>query len=188
MEMTEEELKKVQAEFDRHPLVIAMRQRLQLLYRNRQYTQAMKMARAINDLYSRTVENLEKETAEKVERVDIAKAQLPPKSRELIMTLIITIYMATDIIESSVLDFNAEIHKQLGPEYNLDMFAPLQDCLKKAQQGLEFLNANSPYMKRDYWGDQCDSMYAMMRHKAAAVIRDFLKHAKQAKNIEINKI
>lgn len=133
------------------------------------------MARAISDLYSKAVENLEKETAEKVERVDIAKAQLPAKSRELI----ITIYMATDIIESSVLDFNAEIHKSLGPEYNLDMFAPLQDCLKKAQQGLEFLNANSPYMKREAWGDQCDNMYTMMRHKAAAVIRDFLKSNKE---------
>ena len=97
----------------------------------------------------------------------------------IIMTLIITIYMATDIIESSVLDFNAEIHKSLGPEYNLDMFNPLQDCLKKAQQGLEFLNANSPYMKRDAWGDQCDNMYTMLRHKAAAVISDFLKHSKQ---------
>ena len=181
MEITEEELKKIRAEFDRHPLVVEMRQRQQLLYRNGQYIQAMEMARAINELYSTAVENLEKETAEKVERVDIAKAQLPPKSRELIMTLIITIYMATDIIESSVLDFNSEIHKSLGPEYNLDMFKPLQDCLKKAQQGLEFLNANSPYMKRDYWGDQCDNMYTMMRHKAAAVIRDFLKHAKQTK-------
>ena len=177
--ISEEELKKIRAEFDRHPLVIAMRQRQQLLYRNGQYIQAMEMARAINELYSKAVANLEKETAEKVERVDIAKAQLPPKSWELIMTLIITIYMATDIIESSVLDFNAEIHKSLGPEYNLDMFNPLQDCLKKAQQGLEFLNANSPYMKRDAWGDQCDNMYTMLRHKAAAVIRDFLKHSKQ---------
>ena len=179
--ISEEELKRVQAEFDRHPLVVEMRKRQQLFYRNGQYIQAMEMARAINDLYSRAVENLEKETAEKVERVDIATAPLPAKSRELIMTLIITIYMATDIIESSVLDFNSEIHKSLGPDYNLDMFKPLQDCLKKAQQGLEFLNANSPYMKRDYWGDQCDNMYTMMRHKAAAVIRDFLKHSKQAK-------
>lgn len=177
--ISEEELIKIRAEFDRHPLVVEMRQRQLLFYRNGQYIQAMEIARAINDLYSRAVANLEKETAEKVERVDIAKAQLPAKSRELIMTLIITIYMATDIIESSVLDFNAEIHKRLGPEYNLDMFAPLQDCLKKAQQGLEFLNANSPYMKRDAWGDQCDNMYAMLRHKAAAVIRDFLKSNKE---------
>ena len=28
-------------------------------------------------------------------------------------------------------------------------------CMDKAQQGLEFLNANSPYMKRDAWGENC---------------------------------
>lgn len=177
----EEELQKVRTEFDHHPTVIALRRKQAEYRRTGQYIQAIAMGRAISKLYDETLANLQKEEQQKVERVDLAKAQLPPDARKTIMTLIITIFMACDIIESSVLDFNETLHKSLGDDYNLDMFNPLQDALKKAQQSLTYLNANSPYMKRAVWGDKCDNMYTMMRHKAESIIMDFLRNSKQIK-------
>lgn len=182
IQLSSEELKQVRTEFDRHPSVIAMRQKQATLRRTGHYIEALKMGRAIQELYSKVVSHLQQEEQSKVERVDIAKAQLPPDVRKSLMTLVITIYMACNIIESSVLDFNELLHDNLGPDYNLEMFQPLQTALKKAQEQLAFLNANSPYMKRSAWGDKCDNMYLMMRHKAEAVITDFLKHSKETKN------
>lgn len=177
----EEELKKIKEEFDKHPAVIQMRIQQAAFRRKGQFIQALEMGKAIRKMYEAAIENLEKESRDKIERVDLAKAQLPPDARKTVMTLIITIFMACDIIESSVLDFNETLHQSLGDDYNLDMFNPLQEALKKAQENLTYLNANSPYMKRSVWGDKCDNMYTMMRHKAESIIMDFLKHSKQAK-------
>lgn len=179
--LSPETLEKVRREFDAHPTVLGLRRQKAQLLKAGRYIEAMKMGRAIDALYKSAVEHLMREERDKIERVDLAKAQLPPDARKTVMTLIITIFMACDIIESSVLDFNETLHQSLGDDYNLDMFNPLQEALKKAQENLTYLNANSPYMKRAVWGDKCDNMYTMMRHKAESIIMDFLKHSKQAK-------
>ena len=179
--ISEKDLQHIREEFDKHPRVVALRQEQALLKRKGRYIEAIAVGRVIKELFDETVSNFIKETAEKVSKVDLAKVKLPIDVRKMVMTLIITIFMASDIIESSVLDFNELLHKHLGDDYDLTMFNSLKDSLKKAQEELSYLNANSPYMKRAAWGDKCDNMYEMMRHKAESIITDFLKHSSTIK-------
>ena len=169
-DIPQEMMQQIRNQFDTDPTITEMRNKQQLLMREGNFMLALKIGKAIEALFSKVVNEYINEANDEAENIDLKTVNMPQKDKMDVYTLVITLFMACDIIESAIMDFNSIIQRT-DKTLVLEQFDDLKDLSKKAKEKLLYLSKNSKFMKDLTWGYRCDDMYAMMQNKARSIIR-----------------
>lgn len=94
---------------------------------------------------------------------------MPRQDVATCVQLIVTLYMAIDIIDTCIKNVNETLHKT-NKDVSLSMFEDINQLTKMIKAKMEFFNRDTTFLKYNYWGDITDNMYEMMKNKAKAII------------------
>lgn len=182
-DIPETTLKHIRQEFEASPDVHQLYIEQQLAQRQGNYIKALEIGKKIDSLYSMVVTSLVEEAEKSMERVEINAKDFPPEKRKEMVEIIVTLFMACDILETAVMDFD-DIIKSKDNTLDFDMFDDVLKLKDRARAKLDYFRTHSHLMQGLYWADQCDNMYVLLRHKAGAVLRH---RADEARNENKNK-
>ena len=136
----------------------------------RNYVEALKTARAIDEIRERTFNIWIAEMQEKAEKIDLNKSGIPDSAKEQMNILYVTTFIACDIIESAVLDMN-DLLKKYDKTLSVEMFDDIKKLSDNAKEKLKFFQRNSGYLNSWIWGAKCDDLYLMAQNKAKKIIK-----------------
>lgn len=165
-----EMMEQMRRQFDMDPNIIEMRTHQQVLVKRGNLQAALQVGQAIEGLFSKVVYEYLKEANDEAERIDIGTLNISKEDKSEINMLIVTLFMACDIIESATMDFNDVLHRIDGTLV-MEQFDDIRDLSKKAKAKLRYLSQNSKLMKDLAWAYKCDDMYDMMKNKAKRILR-----------------
>lgn len=163
-------LEQIKENFNNNPEIQKLRVRQGTLERTGKYMEAIEVAKTIENLFSTVVYEYLREAEQQIESVDFNKINMPTKQKEEMLVSVLSMFMAADIIETSIMDIDDELHK-LDKDFHFEMFNDIKEVMKLAKMKLKYLQSNSVYMNDSVWGTKCDDMYAMMRNKARSLMR-----------------
>ena len=177
-----EMMEQMRRQFDMDSRIIEMRTHQQVLVRKGNLQAALQIGQTIEALFSKVVYEYLKEANDEAERIDIGTLNISKEDKAEINTLIVTLFMACDIIESATMDFN-DVLKRVDDTLVMEQFDDIRNLSKSAKEKLRYLSQNSKLMKDLAWAYKCDDMYDMMKNKAKSILR---KRASKdwGKNIE----
>ena len=129
-DIQQEMMEQIRKQFDTNPTITEMRNKQQLLMRKGNFMLALKIGKAIEALFSKVVNEYIKEANDEAENIDLKTVNMPQKDKMDVYTLVITLFMACDIIESAIMDFNSIIQRT-DKTLVLEQFDDLKDLSKK---------------------------------------------------------
>lgn len=165
-----EMMSQIRRQFDMDPQIVEMRTHQQVLMQRGNLQAALQVGQAIEGLFSKVVYEYLKEANEEAERIDIGTLNISKEDKAEINTLIVTLFMACDIIESATMDFN-DVLKRVDDTLVMEQFDDIRNMSKSAKEKLRFLSKSSKLMKDLEWAYKCDDMYEMMKNKAKSILR-----------------
>lgn len=165
-----EMMEQMRRQFDMDFRIIEMRTHQQVLVRKGNLQAALQIGQTIEALFSKVVYEYLKEANDEAERIDIGTLNISKEDKAEINTLIVTLFMACDIIESATMDFNDVLHR-VDETLVMEQFDDIRNLSKNAKEKLRYLSQNSKLMKDLAWAYKCDDMYDMMKNKAKSILR-----------------
>lgn len=165
-----EMMEQMRRQFDMDSRIIEMRTHQQVLVRQGNLQAALQIGQTIEALFSKVVYEYLKEANDEAERIDIGTLNISKEDKAEINTLIVTLFMACDIIESATMDFN-DVLKRVDDTLVMEQFDDIRNLSKSAKEKLRFLSKSSKLMKDLAWAYKCDDMYDMMKNKAKSILR-----------------
>ncbi len=158
-------------QYSRDPAIVNMeRDKVMLIHQNR-YMDAMALSEKIQQKMENEFQAWRRRMIYECNHIDIANSGLEEDIVKRINLLYITVFMACDIIEFSVLDMN-DILKSAGSGIKVKIFDDIISLSDLAKKKLEYFEKNSEMPALPKWGDRCDDMYRLMKNKAGKVIRE----------------
>lgn len=157
-------------QFESNPLVRQMRCQQQLALSKGNYMGAMAIGQKLEGIFSKVLVDLMRDAESTVTKVELNTDDFPADKRKEMVEIIVTLFMACDIIETAVMDFNDIIHER-DKTLEFDAFNEILELKDKAKAKLKYFSTHSKFMKGMYWADRCDDMYRMLRNKAGSIIR-----------------
>lgn len=118
------------------------------------------------EYFAEYLKNVEKD----VRQMTFEKAGVPESDMPLINELLVTMFMAAEIIDGAVVDLNDVLHRT-DRELSFEMYDDFRGFSKSIKEKLDFFNKNTSYNKDLFWIDKCEDMYALIRNKARSIIR-----------------
>lgn len=106
-----EMMNNIRRQFDMDPNIIELRTHQQVLMKRGNIQAALQIGQTIESLFSKVVYEYLKEANDEAERIDIGTLNISKEDKAEINTLIVTLFMACDIIESATMDFNDVLHR-----------------------------------------------------------------------------
>ncbi len=170
----------IRNQFEANTRIREMRAQQQLLFKGGKIQPALQIGEKIEQLFVQVVNTYIQETERDVERLDLNTVPMPAKDRQEIMILMLTAFMACDIIETAVVEINDVIQRS-DNTLEMDQFNELIKLSKYARTKLEYLSKNSKYMDSMFWGEKCDDMFTMLKNKAGSIFRKHNSKGKQGK-------
>lgn len=134
------------------------------------YAEAMKIRQQIETLYDRVLVGYCCEVESQVKEVTLEQAKVPEKDQQRINQLMVTLYMAVDIMDSCLLDINDTLH-HTDKSLSYDKIIDLQELAHLCKEQMTKFGEQMDYTKYPEWGDITDNMYEMMQRKAKSIIR-----------------
>lgn len=164
-----EMMEQMRRQFDMDSRIIEMRTHQQVLVRQGNLQAALQIGQTIEALFSKVVYEYLKEANDEAERIDIGTLNISKEDKAEINTLIVTLFMACDIIESATMNFN-DVLKRVDDTLVMEQFDDIRNLSKSAKEKLRFLSKSSKLMKDLEWAYKCDDMYEMMKNKAKSIL------------------
>lgn len=173
-DVPQELLNTIKEAFDAGPKIREMRIRQDMYVRRRQFKAAFAIGAEINDLFSKVVRTYLEQTEQEYHVIDLKAADLPENDRQELVEIVLTLFLAADIIDTAAMDFNDVLHRT---DKTMDMvqFNDIRKLAKEAKGKLEWFSTHSPYMNDIDFGNKSDNMYGLLRNKA----RSFLNKQKR---------
>lgn len=134
------------------------------------YVESMKLKKKIKDLLELCKQKYVEEYNNSKTTFALSSAGLPKEDLEHVTTLIMTLFVCCDLIESCQQDIQKTLHNT-DTALSFEMFLGLRDLAKEVKKKINYLLDDTNYMSTAYWGDVCDNMYDMMKNKARSIIR-----------------
>ena len=134
------------------------------------YIESMKLKKKIKDLLELCKQKYVEEYNNAQTTLSLSSAGLPKEDLEHVTTLIMTLFVCCDLIESCQQDIQKTLHNT-DTALSFEMFLGLRDLAKEVKKKINYLLDDTSYMSTAYWGDVCDNMYEMMKNKARSIIR-----------------
>lgn len=163
-------MERIRLQFENDAKVRALRVRQGMEQRRGDFLGAMRTGQLIDHLFNEVVFHYMEEAESEAERVEIDSIAMPKEDKESILVLFLTVFMATDIIDTAVRDVDDILHRQ-DENFHLEMFNDIRQLSEMAKGKLDYLRKHSGYMKDLVWADKCDDMYEMCRSKARSIMR-----------------
>lgn len=179
-DVPDELLNIIRNQFEANTRIREMRAQQQLLIKGGKIQSAMQIGKTIEQLFAQVVNTYIQETEQDVERLDLNTVPMPAKDRQEIMILMLTAFMACDIIDTAVVEINDVIQRS-DNTLEMDQFKELIELSKYARSKLEYFSKDSKYMDSMFWGEKCDDMFKMLRNKAGSIFRKQKEKNKQSK-------
>lgn len=148
----------------------ALRDKYNNLYITGHYTQAMQIEKRIRDLLHQCKQNYVDDYNKSKETLALSTAGLPQEDLEKVTTLIMTMFVCCDLLESCQRDIEQTLHKT-DASMQFQMFLGIRDIAVEVKKKIRYLLDDTNYMSTNYWGDVCDNMYKMMTNKARSILR-----------------
>lgn len=134
------------------------------------YIQAMQTRRKIEEVKQSVFNGYIAKLEKHYETIDLDTLNLPTEIKHNINVLFTTLFMACDIINSAVVDFNDELHK-FDPTLEMETFNDIMAVAKQARGKLEYLNKYTKLNMDFIFAEKCDDMFDMMKNKAKVILR-----------------
>ncbi len=167
---TEQELRECREHFEQMPKVRQLTAKAQRLIHSGHLAEAKKVLDTKAAAFDRMVAYCMEAAEQQHGNLTLKTAGLPDSDRREVQRLLVTLYMAIDIMDSCLMDINDTLHRtnsDLSYEEADDIHKVAQMC----KQHLEKFNTANGAYKYDFWGDITDNMYEIMQNKAKAIIR-----------------
>lgn len=166
-----EEIKKIlRQKFDDDDRIRELNVRATRMMSSGNYAEALQIRRQIEQLFDKVVVAYRKETESQVEEVTLDQAKCPAEDQQRINHLMVTLYMAVDIMDSCLLDVNNTLHRT-DKTLNYEKIRDLQEMAHLCREQLRVFGKMADYLNYTEWGDISDNMYELMQNKAKALIR-----------------
>ena len=163
----EEALRK---EFYSNPKIKALNDRERRCMRMMDYIGAAKIRSNIKMMWEDVKKEYANSMGGEIKQMSFSEADVPDKDMPLINELLVTIFMASDIIDSAIIDIDDILHKT-DKELSFGMFDDYGKLAKNIRDKLDFFNMNTSYNKDLFWAEKSDDMYRLIRNKARAIMR-----------------
>lgn len=177
-DIPQEFIKQMHDEVEADPRVRQMRIKQNMAQRSGNFMQALNIGKAIEKLHSLALQAWMEDAEKAYSVIDLKVSDLPEDDRDVLAEIVLTLFLAADIIDTATRDFNDIIHKT-DKDIDLSQFEDIQGLSNAAKAKLSYLSKHSDYLKDVDWGEKSDDMYEMLRHKARKLMRN---HEKTEKN------
>lgn len=167
-------IKRMHDEVEADPRVRNMRIKQTMAQRSGNFMDALKIGQAIENLHSLALQAWMEDAEHAYSEVDLSVADLPESDRETLAELVVTLFLASDIIDTATMDFNDILHKT-DKDLDLTQFEDILKLSSAAKAKLAYLSSHSTYLKDIDWGEKSDNMYEMLRNKARKLMRNHEK-------------
>lgn len=170
-DVPQELIDKMRKIIDANPRVRQLRIQQNLLQRNGNYIEALKLSKEIEKLHATIIEAYLQRVEKEYSNIDVSLADLPAKDLDELMEIVTTLFLAADIIDTATLDFNDVLHRT-DKELDMTNFNDIREFAEAAKAKLKFFSEHTNIMKDVAFGDKSDNMYTLLRNKA----RSLMKH------------
>lgn len=171
-------IKQMHDEVEADPRVRQMRIKQNMAQRGGRFIEAMNIGKAIENLHSLALQAWMEDAEKAYSTIDLQITDLPEADRGTLAEIVITLFLAADIIDTATMDFNDIIHKT-DKDIDLSQFEDIQKLSSAAKAKLAYLSKHSTYLKDVDWGEKSDNMYEMLRSKARKLMRNHEKGGKK---------
>lgn len=169
-ELSAEITKMMRDKFEGDIRIREMNVRASRLQQSGHYAEAMRIRQQIEQLFDKVVVAYCCEAESQVEEVSVDALKMPREDRERIDKLMVTMYMAVDIMDSCLMDINDTLHRT-DKTLNYEKILDLKEMAHLCREQMLVFGKQADYTKYPQWGDITDNMYEMMQNKAMSVIR-----------------
>lgn len=168
--------------FEKNDKVIKLKRDIQIAQQARQYITELTLRKKLSEVRLKAQEDLLANQEDSVEQVTLLQMGLSHEALDKINTLIIAVYLATDMLEFFAIDINSEL-KKADPTARFEMFDPIREVGKKARENLSYLWKKTSMYDTEDFNNNADDIRAMLINKAKKVYVKYAKHVaeKEAK-------
>ena len=176
-------LEKVRLSFESNPQVRQLRTKQQYFQSVGKYRESLELAKTLEELYTVVLHSYLEKAEKEAIVMDTETADIPKADKNGLMENLMVIFMACDMIESAITDFNDILHRS-KPGVDLSVFTDMRQLSEMARTKLKYLQSTGDYMKDLVWAETCDNMYDMMHNKARSIMRKRKESKDWGKNME----
>lgn len=164
---------------NKNPKMIRLQQELSRATQQRNFVKELDLRKKIQEIRFIAQRNLINSKEQDVEEVTtLFNMGLPHETLDKINILMISTYMALDMIEFFVLDINSEL-KKADPTASLNMFQPIMKLGKEARGNLTYLWKNTSIYDTEDFNNKADNIREMLVNKAKKVYIQYAKRVEE---------
>lgn len=156
--------------FNNDPAIIDINKSIVSMHRCRNYVQELMLRDKLEKIKQNTFSSYMAEISKVSEKVNLADIQMPEETRKELNALFIALFMACDIIDSTVRDYN-EILKGVDSTLQMEQFNDIKNIINTSRDKMKFMNRCLKLDEDFIWENKCDDMYKMILNKAKAILR-----------------
>lgn len=165
--------------FEADPQIRFMRIQQNMCVREHNIHKAMDIGAEIENLFARVMQTYLEDSEDESEVLNLTEQQFPEKDRRELMEIVLTLFLATDIIDTATMDFNDVLHRT-DKTLDIAQFEDIRKLSKAAKEKLEWFSKHTNYMKGLDFADKSDNMYELLRNKARSLLNKKLLAQKYA--------
>lgn len=169
-DVPQELLDMVKQQLEADPRVRDLRIRQNLATRSGNIHEAMAIGKAINGFFARAIQNYLVECEQESKSIDLGEQDLPKKDASELVEIVVTLFLAADIIDTATQDFNDVLHRS-DDTLSMEQFDDMRRLAKAAKAKMEYFRKKLAWLNNVDFGEKSDNMYEMLRNKARAIIR-----------------
>lgn len=161
--------------FEKNDKIIKLKRDIQIAQQTKQWVLELNLRKKLSEVRLKAQENLLANQEDSVEEVSLLQMGLSHEALDKINTLIIAMYLASDMLEFFAIDINSEL-KKADPSASFEMFDPIREVGKKARENLSYLWKKTSMYDTEDFNNNADDIRAMLINKAKKV---YVKYAKR---------
>ena len=168
--------------FEKNDKIIKLKRDIQIAQQTRQWVMELNLRKKLSEVRFKAQKDLLANQEDSVEEVTLLQMGLSHEALDKINTLIIAMYLASDMLEFFAIDINSEL-KKADPTASFEMFDPIREVGKKARENLSYLWKKTSMYDTEDFNNNADDIRAMLINKAKKVYVKYAKHVaeKEAK-------
>lgn len=169
-DVPQELIDKVRKMVEADPRVRNLRIRQNLLQRKGNFIEALKLGKEIEKMHANVIQAYLLKTEKEYSDIDITLGNVSKGDIDELMEIVTTLFLAADIIDTAIMDFNDILHKT-NKDLDMTHFNDIKELADAAKDKLKYFSKHSNMIKDVAFGDKSDNMYTLLRNKARSLIR-----------------
>ena len=169
--------------FEKNDKIIKLKRDIQIAQQTRQWVLELNLRKKLSEVRFKAQKDLLANQEDSVEEVSLLQMGLSHEALDKINTLIIAMYLASDMLEFFAIDINSEL-KKADPTASFEMFDPIREVGKKARENLSYLWKKTSMYDTEDFNNNADDIRAMLINKAKKVYVKYANHVAEKESEE----